>query len=202
MKIKIQRIPSLKQLSFISPTHSSLSGSANITMGIRCRELIVEDLQSNIQYALRQENRKQKLISLLPLGNTFPRPYYEYYQNNVHVGRTKSTRYSTQTRLHELDTVYEMFCHGNNCISILKNGEQVALLQREPKIYNEKAIYSGAYDESNIDAAVLMLWIEYVDVTYFPMQDFQQIRIEKRITIGKDPFQERLEWKEPTQPND
>lgn len=195
MQIEIERKFTSKGFLLSSKTHPFLTGHMNISLRIMRRQLTVRDVDSKTTYELKQQSRLQKLLSCLPLGNLYPRPHYDFYKNGYHRGHTKSTRFLSQSLLFDFADTYEMFRHGENYISILRNGEQVALLQRDPHMYNECAKYTGHFHAKMIDPAILMLCIEYMDVTCFPMRGWSTMSIRKYRFVPREPFHERVTWK-------
>ena len=126
--------------------------------------------------------------------NIYPRPYYHFFVDGYKRGRTKSTRFFTQTILSDFGDEYEVFRHGDNYISILKNGEQVALLHRDRREDNGRAFYDGHYQDGAIDPAMIMLWVEYVDVSFFPMRGLHSTVIREYKFFRREPFRDRVKW--------
>lgn len=194
MKIHVKRSLSSSGILFASDTHAHLSGFANITFNILLRRLTVINEETSTEFLLRQENIWRKILSIRPLGMFYPTPPFHLYKNTEYLGRTKVTRYYTQMYLYSDNEIYEFFFHGDNYISILRNREQVALLQRDPHIHNEQGIYRGEYFPAGISPEYVMLFIEYTDVIWFPSKGFYRQRYDKFDFSRKEPFMDRLNW--------
>ena len=195
MDIDVQRLATPTQLYFTSDTHPQLSGIANRIRGISTRYLEVIDQDLNSRWILRQENKFKNVLSYLPIGDF--RCCYEMYINGMHVGKSVYTRFYTQTLFWENDSIHELFYHSNGSISMMKDNIQVGLLKKEKLTFNGRSFYRGSYEKQAISPGMLMLWIEYIDVTFHQTQDFSLFRFDKAFSISgrKEPFRERLNWK-------
>ena len=190
--VQIYRRFKWKCFEFSCPQFTRVHGKANFTLGIGLRRLTTCDEKDF--WELKQEGVAQKILSWFPLMDDYPRPCYQVYLNNLKVGKSKSTHNSTQTLFTVNNDTFELFLHGDNYISVLKNDIQVALLRRDEKIIQETAIYSGHFSIKHISLSFLLLLVEYVDVTWFPMNGYASAKVSRTDISEDEPFKERVNW--------
>lgn len=196
MIVHVERKRTSKCFLFEIAEEARYIGKANFTAGILLRKLEVRDKIKEIKYVLQQENIPQRVLGCLPFMNYYPRPHYEAYINGEHCGRTRSTRKFTQTICTIASDTYELVMHGNNYLSVLKNDVQIALIHRNPEVLNEVGRYTVDYDPDGASLPILLLFIAYCDVVWFPvpLTCYKSRRMDKGIHLSRHPFSERMSW--------
>ena len=150
------------------------------------------------RYTLKQKNVAQKIIALLlfPFISQRTWPVYQCYEQGKYIGHTIPQSHSPKERILLHGSHYELYLHGNNYISILKDGIQIALAQRSYKLHCEQAKFFMTVDEAlEPDLCRILLLIAYADEIYFPQRlRWEYLRMEKTVAVPKDKYRERLLW--------
>lgn len=153
------------------------AGVGMYQVNVRCNE--------RPRYTLKQKNVFQKIIALLlfPLISQRTWPVYQCYENGENIGHTIPHSYSPREELLLRESHYELYLHSNNYISIFKEGVQVALAQRDSKLYCEQTKIFITIDETlEADLCRVLLIVAYADEVYFPQRlRWDYCRFEKTI---------------------
>lgn len=197
MELIIERTLSKKEFLFNIIGNSQLIGRANYTGEILLRKILVTDTFSNERYSLKQTNILIKLLNALPLLNLYSFTNFKYYVNDVYKGRTSHNNFlKPQFKFHLGEVEYDIYCHKNNYISIMRDNKQIALVKKEDLTYAEKNRYILRYDASSqYNDAFLLLLVCFIDVTFYPNHfSFSNIKYEK--TLGSDKnYDDRVNWR-------
>lgn len=116
----------------------------------------------------RQRNILLRLLNALPILFRFPFTPYTIDFRGRRVGRTKMIDTFHITFQIAKDR-YDLYTHTHLRHSIVKNGEQVALIRKDTETYMEENTYCIDYIAfSDFDVELLMFICVLVDMSYYP----------------------------------
>lgn len=194
MKTVIRRKVRPNRIFYLTE-HANIHCECNTTYGFLLRKILLSN-EKGLILRLQQENWLLGLLSSIPPFSFYNLPNYVLYKNNTKIGYTKALRKAYNKTLFCANDEYLFTLHGNNYVSILKNGVQCALVQKEYLSVMEENIYQIEY-EKDIPYELIVLLVSYIDVVYFRITSnkYNGLKWEKTIMIGRDKDIDRLQWK-------
>ena len=169
---------------------------ANYTFGFLNRKITAVTSNKNETFVLCQTKWLLKLITIIPifwLMHTEVFPYYNLYYNGMIIGRTKNSFFKSKCVIVICEQNYELYLHSNNYVSIMREDEQIALLKKETRSFNERGLYEVKYEENKLSQIILLLLVTFADVIFFNNHlKLYSIKYEK--AVGRDKFYYRTLW--------
>lgn len=192
MKLTIKRIGK----KYIVPEDSTLWGLRNRTAGLLLRKLKVYS-NGSIIYTMEQRGIiKKTLINLLYLlFRPQMIPSYLIYKENMQIGKSQSNLFKVNhEKLYIYNLVYDLNLYANNCMTILRNNKQIALVKKNNVSYANQDEYNVLYESDlNEDRPLLLLLVMCLDVAFWSERvRWNGLRWEK--TIGKESLPNEVNW--------
>lgn len=169
--------------------------SATTTYGITLRKIQIINSSTANSLELNQENIFIRLLSLLPIINTVTLPNFVLYVNRTKRGYTKTKFFKPDKYIMAEGHCVELHLHKDNYVSVMVDGKQIALIQKEALAVLEKNQYNIIF-ENNIEIDFIALLTVFIDISFFRKNELRisAVKWEKSIDIGKDKYQSRLAW--------
>lgn len=193
MKYKCVRSFSWKGFQYHFGTQKQCAALARYTFGFLPRKIEVN--QGERKICCRQKWNFFKII-LFPLNFLHSKYWrYDVYEDGVLIGECKRKSYIPpvlQLNFHK--DLYEISEHSDNCISVMKNGVQVALFQLEKWAFAEQNEYD--IDCSyQLSSDVLALVAALVDVSFFSANSRISAISYTKTFVPFDKEKKRTQWK-------
>lgn len=164
-----------------------------LTWGCLLEKIYVTDCELQ----LRQVSYILKLLTLLPVFWLFqivPFPPLIFFDRGVAKGKTYLSFFSPRRKIKINGDLFELYLHGDNYISVMKNESQVALIKRDNFTVAEETEYVIDLAPKTADnIKLILLLIAFADSTYFKSGlKWSFIKYDKY--VGKSKHDERIAW--------
>lgn len=198
MVITIKKVFNKTKYNYISNSCDYYAQS-QYTYGIGLRNIEIFNSESKKLCSLRQTSRLEKISSLI-LGVVCPFipsgkiAKYKLFVEDELLGTLRMKVWSPEVLFTCKDAEYVLYLHPNNYISVMKNGTQIALVQKDIKTIDEQNQYRISYAKSEWEnVGFIFLLAAFIDLYFFPQKPkFEMVKYEK--TIGFDKYPERTKW--------
>lgn len=145
------------------------SGRVNHTLNIPPRKMqLFKDGEEF--YLFRQKNVFYNVIMLLPrfLGFDMVPPYYLFHGGKT-VGKSKVSFCSPKRRVAVGDDIYKIDLHSNNFISVTKNEQEIAMIEKEKISIAEIHVYHIDIKDEK-EAEMIFLLAMVADCRFYPQR--------------------------------
>ncbi len=189
----VERKLNSKGIAYLIKESVELRGSANYTLGI-WRQRIRVLKNGSIHMELKQ-NPFLKLINSLPLINLINFSPFHFCEDGKYVGSARHVMTNPQYDITRGSDVFSLRLHSGNICSLTKNGEQVALYQKEKDSWAEQNKYTIRYSgcmESSLDMLFLICML--IDVTFFKNHGQIALAKEETSVVLGDKYEEMIYW--------
>ncbi len=194
MFINIIRKMHLNKYEYSIEQNDSVSAEVSFDYGILSRNITSKG--NNIKYTMKQRNWLLKILMVIPKlfipVDLFPK--YNIFFNEEIIGKTKVAFCTPKRELTINNSLYEIYLHSNNYISIMKDDVQIALVKKSVLTFGEQNRYDVDFDYiTEKDMVFALLMVAFADVVFYPNRlRIDAIKYEK--TIGKDKMSQRTFW--------
>lgn len=194
MFVNIIRKMQLNKYEYSIEQDDSVSAEALFDYGILSRRITSKG--NNIKYTMKQNNWLLKILMVIPKIfipiDLFPK--YNIFLNENIIGKTKVAFCTPKREIMIDNSLYEIYLHSNNYISIMKDDVQIALIKKSVLTVGEKNRYDVDFDYvTEKDKVFVLLMVSFIDIVFFPNRlRFDAVKCEK--TIGKDKMAHRTLW--------
>lgn len=189
----VERKLNSKGIAYVIKESVELRGSANYTLGI-CRQRI-SVLKNGSNHMELKQNPFLKLINSLPLFNLINFSPFCFCEDGKSVGEARHVITHPQYDIARGNDVFSLCLHSGNICSLTKNGEQIALYQKDKDSWAEQNRYTIRYSgcmEGSLDLLFLICML--IDVTFF--KNHGQAALVKRETsvVPDDKYESMTYW--------
>lgn len=197
MIFNITRKMHLNKYEYSIEQDSSVSAEASFDYGVLSR--CITSMGNNIKYTMKQNNWLLKILMVIPKIfipiDLFPK--YKIFINDELAGKTKVAFCTSKRKLTINNSLYELYLHSNNYISIMKDDIQIALIKKSTlTIWGENRYDVDFEYATEKDKVFMLLMVAFADIVFFPERfRLEALKYEKTISIGKDKMQHRISWK-------
>ena len=194
MFINVIRKIHLNKYTYSIEQDNSVSAEVSFDYGVLSR--CITSMGKNIKYTMKQNNWLLKILMVIPKIfipiDLFPK--YNIFLDEKIIGKTRVAFCTPKRKIVIDNSIYEIYLHSNNYISIMKENIQIALVKKSVLNINEQNRYDVDFDYiSEKDKVFILLMIAFIDVVFFPNRlRFDAVKYEK--TIGKDKMEYRTLW--------
>ena len=195
MFINIIRKMHLNKYEYSIEQDDSVLAEASLDYGILSRCITSEGC--NIKYTMKQNNWLLKILMVIPKIfipiDLFPK--YNIFLDEEIIGKTKAAFCTPKREIIIDNSLYEIYLHSNNYISVMKDDVQIALIKKSVLTIGEQNRYDVDFDyATEKDKVFVLLMVAFADIVFFPNRlRFDADKYEK--TIGKDKMAHRTLWK-------
>lgn len=189
----VERKLNSKGIVYVIKESVELRGSANYTLGIARQRISVFKNGSN--HMELKQNPFLNLINSLPLINLINFSPFRFCEDGRHVGEACHVITYPQYDIIRGSDVFSLRLHSGNICSLTKNGEQVALFQKDKDSWAEQNKYTIRYSgcmETSLD--LLFLICILIDVTFF--NNHRRVALAKKETsvVPGDKYDKMKFW--------
>ncbi len=190
----IIRTMHLNKYAYSIEQDSSASAAASMDYGILPRCITAEG--NNSKYTMKQSNWLLKILMAIPKIfipiDLFPK--YNIFSDEKIIGKTKPAFCTPKREIMIENSLYEVYLHSNNYISIMKDDVQIALVKKSVVTIGEKNRYDVDFEcVTEKDKVLILLMVAFADVVFFPNR-FSVAAVKYEKTIGKDKMAHRTAW--------
>ncbi len=196
MKVIVERVLKLNRYEFCMK-EKKLCSEVNYTFGLLLRRIKIYNECGVPVYIFKQTNFLLKIITLILFwilpDRSYPR--YKFFDKGIYKGESSIKMFTPQKIVNINNHEYELYLHGNNYVSIMKDKIQVGLIKKNNISISEKNKYVVFFDEKQEnDILLVLLLVTYIDIIYFPKR-FKLNYYYNEKSIGVDMLYYRTLWR-------
>ena len=194
MYINIIRKRHLNKYEYSIEQNDSVSAEVSFDYGILSRNITSKG--TDIKYTMTQRNWLLKILMVIPklFIPIYLFPKYNVFFNDEIIGKTKVAFFTPKRQLIINNSLYEIYLHSNNYISIMKDDIQIALIKKFDLSFAEQNRYDVDFDcIAEKDMVFILLMVAFADIVFFTNHlRLDAVKYEK--TIGTDRMSQRVFW--------